>query len=452
MASLTAHRAPPDSPEAEPLLDQAARGDEIHHDSSMVSDATLGADEHKDETIALRIAAAAWSFVVVGLFTSTTGVVIPHLEEHYKLTDIQVSAIFLVMPIGYIIASWRNDFIHNKFGQRGIATIGPLCHLVYAATASFRPPFPVFLLAAAIGAFGIGLIDGSWCAWVAALRQANTLSGLLHGSFSTGAAICPYLVGIMLSESGSLWYRWFYVLSFASAIEIVVLLFAFRHEDSEKYHKSKLHQDIATGQATKGAIFKYSATWTYATYLLVYVGAECTISGWIVAFMLRVRHASTYASSLCSSAFWAGMAAGRLMLGLVTDKLGVRRAVVIYLLFAPAFVVLFIVIRVLWFSVFSMALLGFFMGPLFPSSIVQLVELLPKELHVASVSFVASLGQVGGALLPYMLGAITQLVGLQVFQYMLLVQFAILLVIWIASFRLSAKKEFAEDDIRSHQD
>ncbi|KAF9872445.1 hypothetical protein CkaCkLH20_09942 [Colletotrichum karsti] len=439
-----------DTTETEPLLGQHENG---ASNGDIDANAALNVNGHRGDGLALRIAAATWSFVVVGLFTSTTGVVIPHLEKTYQLTDIQVSAIFLVLPVGYIIASYLNHAFHEKLGQRGIAVIGPLCHLVYGLTAATRPPFPVFLMGAAVGAFGIGLIDGSWCAWVAGLNKANTLSGLLHGSFSTGAAICPYLAGLMLSESGDLWYQWFYVLAGAAAIEVIVLSWSFRHQTAEEYHQSKLHEDITSDPAAKGAIFRCNATWVYALYLLIYVGAECTISGWIVAFMLRVRHASTYASSICSSGFWAGMAVGRLILGAVTDKLGVKRAVVIYLLFAPVFTVLFMLIRVLWFSVFSMALLGFVMGPLFPSSVVQLVELLPKELHVAAVSFVASLGQVGGALLPYILGAITSVTGLEVFQYMLLVQFALLLVIWIASFGLSTKKDAEEGETgRSHQD
>ncbi|KAI8299030.1 hypothetical protein K4K61_011010 [Colletotrichum sp. SAR11_59] len=314
--------------ETEPLLEPATQA-HLAEDGLLGSDrgSQTSTDELPEESAILRIAAAAWSFAVVGLFTSTTGAVIPHLEESYQLTDVQVSALFLVGPIGYTAAA---------------------------------------------------------------------------------------------------------------AIESCILCWAFRNEDAERYHKSKLYQEIASDPASKGAIFKYKATWVYAGYLLIYVGAECTISGWIVAFMLRVRHASTYASSICSSAFWAGMAAGRLMLGVVTDKLGVKRAVVVYLIFAPVFTLLFIFVRVLWFSAVVMALLGFVMGPLFPSAIVQLVNLLPKELHVAAVSFVASLGQVGGALLPYMLGAITQVAGLETFQYMLLVQFGILFIIWIPSFGLSS--------------
>lgn len=227
----------------------------------------------------------------------------------------------------------------------------------------------------------------------------------------------------------------------ASALEVVVLFLAFRHQDSAKYHASKAKQRNPDEQVNQQAIFRYGATWVYAAYLLVDVGAESTISGWVVAYMLRVRHGSTYASSICSSGFWAGMAVGRLALGVVTDRLGVRYAVVIYLLLGPVLVLLFMLVRVLWVSMLSMTLLGFIMGPLFPSSIVQLVHFLPKELHVGAVSFVASIGQVGGAILPYLLGAITQVAGLWVFPYMLLSQFVAMLLIWGVSLRLSVKTD-----------
>lgn len=164
------------------------------------------------EAIALKLAAAAYSFVVAGLFVATIGVTLPHQQTYYQLNDIQVSAIFLVGPVGYCLASLLNSRIHEKLGQRGIAFVGPACHLVYAAVGSFHPPFPVLLLGVTVGSFGVGIVDGSWCAWVAALNNANTLSGLLHGSFSIGAATCPYLAGIMLSANNGQWYQWFYVL------------------------------------------------------------------------------------------------------------------------------------------------------------------------------------------------------------------------------------------------
>ncbi|CCF37872.1 MFS transporter [Colletotrichum higginsianum] len=399
------------------------------------------------DKLAFRMAAAAWSFVVLGLFVSTIGVTIPHIQDDYRLTDIHVSAIFLVGPVGYCLASSLSNRVHLRFGQRGIAVLGPACHLLYAVTGALHPPFPVFLLATGVGSLGVGLLDGSWCAWVAGLESANTLSGILHGSFSVGAAICPYLAGIMLSANDGLWYQWFYVLSIASALELLILCLAFRHEDSKRYHSSRGYSALETSndKVNQREVLKYSATWVYAAYLLADVGTESTVSGWVVAFMLRVRNSSTYASSICSSGFWAGMAVGRVALGVVTDKLGARRAVVLYLALAPVFVILFMFVRVLWVSVLSMSLIGFLMGPLFPSCIVQLVHFLPKELHVSAVSFVASIGQIGGAILPYLLGAITQVMGLWVFPYMLLAQFSAMLLLWTLSLRLSRNDEVEEE-------
>ncbi|KAK1988395.1 major facilitator superfamily transporter [Colletotrichum cereale] len=402
---------------------------------------------HEQDQVALKVAATSWSFVVLGLFVSTIGVIIPHLQQDYQLTDIHVSSIFLVGPVGYCFASSLSSHIHLRLGQRGIAIIGPACHVFYAATGALHPPFPVFLIGVGIGSFGMGLLDGSWCAWVAGLESANTLSGILHGSFSTGAAICPYITGIMFSENNDLWYQWFYVLSFASALELLILCLAFRHEDANKYRKNRAYSDQnSLIKVDQGKILKYSATWIYAAYLLADVGTESTVSGWVVAFMLRVRHTSTYTSSVCSSGFWAGMAVGRLALGFVTDKLGTRRAVILYLLLTPVFVFLFTLVPVLWVSVLTMSLIGFFMGPLFPSCIVQLVYFLPKELHIGAVSFVASVGQIGGAILPYLLGITTQAIGLWVFPYMLLAQFLVMLFFWMLSLTITREEFDVEEE------
>ncbi|KAK7457531.1 MFS transporter [Colletotrichum acutatum] len=375
--------------ESERLLDTRSADSDIDPRASI-----NGQDR---EAIALKLAAAAYSFIVAGLFVATIGVTLPHQQTYYQLNELQVSAIFLVGPVGYCLASLLNSRIHEKLGQRGIAFTGPACHLVYAAVGSFHPPFPVFLL-------------------------------------------------------GVTWYQWFYVLAIASAAEAVFLPLAFRHETAAKYHEKKKKQGNPEDGVDQRAIFRYSATWIYAAYLLAYVGTECTVSGWVVTFMLRVRHTSTYASSICSSGFWAGMAVGRLALGAVTEKLTPKRAVIIYLALAPAIVVLFMIVQVLWVSVLSMALLGFVMGPLFPSCIVEFVHYLPKELHVGAVSFVASLGQVGGAILPYILGAITQVAGLQVFPSMLLSQFAVILLLWLVSFKVAGKKILQEDAVRIRQD
>lgn len=439
----------------------------------------LGERIYHSTSVLTKITATILSFMVLGLITSTPGVILPHLEEHYHLNDLHASLIFLVAPAGYLVGARLNDPIHRRLGQRGIAVIAPTCQVVFtllvgtfhsssssSSSSSSRggAGFPVFLGATVLGNIGNGLLDGSWCAWAGGLgnsssqrrgsSRTNTVQGLLHGGFSIGAGLGPLLAGTMFSVWHVPWWMWYYVLLGAVIIQGIVLWVAFRFEDGSRYRaglekvitgidgddggggdddarrRSQLPASVPPPPHAR-TIFRYTATWICAAYFLVYVGTEAAISGWVVTFMRRVRHASPYLASLSSSGFWIGMAAGRLTLGVVTDKLGVRRATAAYLTLAILAQGILATIDVAAVSVGMVTVMGLFLGPLFPSGIVVLAQLLPKELLVGAVSFVAAVGQVGGAMLPFILGSLAQTLGIYIFQAFILGMLTVTLLVWI---------------------
>lgn len=176
-----------------------------HHDAEAVSSPA------HTTPLNFRIAATMFSFMVTGLFNASIGVLLPILARHYDLTDFHVSFIFLCGPTGYVLASPFNASIHALLGQRGIAILGPLLHTLAALAIATHPPFPLVLLAFVVNAMGIGMVDGSWCAWASGLERANVVSGLLHGSYSVGAAVGPFACWMFLAEVGS-WAEWYQVL------------------------------------------------------------------------------------------------------------------------------------------------------------------------------------------------------------------------------------------------
>jgi fucose permease len=218
-------------------------------------------------------------------------------------------------------------------------------------------------------------------------------------------------------------------------LSFAVQIAAFRHESASAYRQSK-QSEMLNSRIDVREMFKHRATWLCAAFSLTYVGVETSISGWVVSFMLRERHASSYVAGLSSSCYWIGMAIGRLVLGFATDRMGVRRATVLYFLSAIAFEALFAVFRSPEASLVFMTVLGFVMGPLFPSGVVVLTRLLPAELHVAAVSFVASLGQIGGAFLPFVIGAVVQGLGIGVFRFAILSETLLALLVWLAFAKL----------------
>lgn len=391
-----------------------------------------------------KVSATLLSFLVLGLIVSTPGVILPHLEAHYHLNDVQASLIFLVAPAGYLLGARLNVPIHRRLGQRGIAMVAPVCQIVFTGTAAtFHNPrqggFPLFLVATAVGNIGSGLLDGSWCAWAGGLggKRTNTVQGLLHGSFSVGAGLGPLVSGTMFSVSRTPWWMWYYVLLGAVVSQGVAMCLAFRLEDGRRYRATvgKSAGDHVEGatqpSAASKSIFRYAVLWMCAAYFLAYVGTEAAISGWVVTFMLRVRRASPYLASVSSTGFWIGMSAGRFVLGSVTDKFGVRRTTAVYLMVAILGQTLLAAIDMAAVSVGLVAAVGFFLGPIFPSGIVVIARLLPRDLHVGAVSFVCSVGQVGAALLPFILGSLAQWLGIRVvFQVFILATLAATLLTW----------------------
>ena len=148
--------------------------------------------------------------------------------------------------------------------------------------------------------------------------------------------------------------------------------------------------------------------------------------------MIRVRTASRYASGISATGFWAGMTVGRAGLGFVTEHFGERRCVITYLLAALALQLIFWLVPQFVVSAVAVAFLGFFLGPLFPAGIVISAKLLPVHLHVSAIGFATAFGGTGGAVFPFIVGAIAQAKGVEVLQPVIMALLAVLFLLWLS--------------------
>ncbi|CAN8097690.1 unnamed protein product [Discula destructiva] len=468
--------------EVEPLLRSSLPPAEEHDASSVRSVRSangavpgLAGQELEDQQGAFpvpKVLATLVSFVVLGLIMSTPGVILPHLEAHYHLNDVRASLIFLVAPAGYLVGARLNAPVHTRLGRRGVAVLAPACQVMFTGTVFLfhdphRAGFPLFLVATVVGNVGSGLLDGSWCAWAGGLGgpRTNTIQGLLHGSFSVGAGLGPFLAGTMYSVWRWPWWTWYGALLSAVVVQGLILFTAFYSEDGRRYRDGLRarqtdqlntvaaaaaaaattcpHQEAATGADTDKEnrnSLHHPATWLCAAYFLAYVGTEAAISGWIVTFLRRARHVAPYTASLASTCFWLGMALGRLALGPCTDRAGVGRSTASYLMIAIALQAGLATVvpdrpshRAVPVVLALIAGIGMFLGPLFPSGIVVLARALsPGEGLVGAVSFVASVGQLGAAALPFALGALATWVGdIEVFQAFIFALLVGTLGVWL---------------------
>ncbi|KAH7027946.1 major facilitator superfamily domain-containing protein [Microdochium trichocladiopsis] len=378
-----------------------------------------------------RLAFAFVSFMIAGMNDAAVGALIPYLEEWYHLNYTTVSLIFLTPFAGYSAAALVNATIHSRFGQRGIAVAAPVCHIITYVVMALHPPYPVIIVINIIAGFGNGLTDACFSSYLSQFENPNSIQGLLHSCYSVGALFSPFVATSLIVKASLPWYTFYYIMIGISVLEWAGLSAAFWSKTGEVYRLEHPRTSEGSGSRTREAV-RSKVTWICTAYLFTYMAIEVSLGGWVVTFMLRVREASPYDAGISGTGFWLGMAVGRAALGFVTERFGERLCVTVYLAFALALQLVFWLVPQFVVSAVAVALLGLFLGPIFPGGVMMAAKLLPKHLHVSALGFAMAIGGTGGTIFPFAIGAIAQSRGVQVLQPIVLGLICVVGLLWLS--------------------
>ncbi|KXH51512.1 hypothetical protein CNYM01_07664 [Colletotrichum nymphaeae SA-01] len=284
-----------------------------------------------------------------------------------------------------------------------------------------------------LAGLGNGIGDAAWNSWVGSLADSSHVISLMHACYGVGAVLGPMTATVMISKAQLLWHTFYYFMAGLTMVELVLTPSAFWSATGSAYREENPKGPEPRESIVHETLFKLPSarvTWLCAVFALGYVGLEVSLGGWIVTFMLQVRHGEEFASGMTATGFWAGLALGRVALGLVTPRVGEKRAVMLYLGAAVCLQLLFWLIPEFFVSAITVSLQGFFLGPLFPTMMVAITKLLPRHLHVSAIGFAIALGGSGAAILPFVIGSQAQRHGVQVLSPILLGALAFLLFTW----------------------
>jgi fucose permease len=253
-----------------------------------------------------------------------------------------------------------------------MAPLASASQIIAYTIACFHPPFYALVVAFAFIGLGAELKNASWNGFISGFKNSNELLGLLHGFYGLGATILPLISSFLLSH-GWKWYVLYYILVGLVSVDLALSTYAFRKHNAKAYLVKHGLQEQATenavvlsdiqapGGSDRGAqtgykiqarttsqsltlhCFKNKVVILCSFYLLAYVGSEVALGGWLVTFMVKVRHGSAFKSGIVTSGLWAGITLGRICLGFVTGRFfdSKRVAVIWYLAAAMALELMF---------------------------------------------------------------------------------------------------------------
>lgn len=215
-----------------------------------------------------------------------------------------------------------------RLGRRGVAFLGPGVRLISYIVVCLHPPYAVMVIFFIFAGFGNGLEDAAWNAWVGNMENANEVLGFLHGFYGLGATLSPLIATTMVTKARLQWYTFYYILIGAAVIELVAAVAAFWTNTGPAYREANPRSEEETGNRMKEAL-NNRVTWVCSVFLLVCVGIEVAISGWVVVFMMKIRHAAPFAAGMGETGYWMGLTVGRVVLGFVTGRLGEMTAIIV---------------------------------------------------------------------------------------------------------------------------
>ncbi|CAE6448114.1 unnamed protein product [Rhizoctonia solani] len=245
--------------------------------------------------------------------------------------------------------------------------------------------------------------------------------GLLHASYGIGAFIAP-LVATQFAQLSH--WSFHYLCSLGVALlnaSLLLLVFKLRrlHEITGAFETNTTsHQ--SEGSKYKD-IFGSRAVQLIALFIWVYVGAEVTIGGWIVTFIIEVRGGGASAGYI-TSGFFGGLTLGRVV--------GERRVIYIYCLLAIGLELVVWLVPDIIGDALAVSFVGLLLGPMYPIAMNITSNIVPRRNLTGSIGWIASFGQAGSAVFPFMTGALAQKYGVKVLQPLLIGTLSTLIVVW----------------------
>ena len=370
-------------------------------------------------------------FFMWGLLTSLNDVLIPHLKAVYTLNYVQAMLVQFCFFGAYFIVSLPAGMLIKKIGYQhgavaGLTIAAAGCALFYPAATS---GYTLFLIAFFVLAGGITILQVAANPYVAVLgdaRHASSRLTLTQAFNSLGTTVAPTLGGMLILAGG--------VMSAADLAKLPADQLAAYHAQQAAsvqgpylalagallalavlFALAKLPKiaGVEGGEAGGwGELFKHTHLVMGVACIFLYVGGEVSIGSFLINFMGEPHIAGLAAADAAHfvSYYWGGAMVGRFIGFAVMRTVSPGKA----LAFNSAAVIVLVLTAIIGkgsLAMWAILSVGLFNSIMFPTIFSMALNKMGKLTGQASGLLCMAI--VGGALVPFVQGALADAIGLQ---------------------------------------
>lgn len=350
------------------------------------------------------------AFVLVGVGSGASGVLLPAQMASYGVGRATIGISFFTVSAGYVLAGLSNGALIGRFGFRIGLAAGSGVFMVAGLYLATGPPFPGFLLAGALTGYGAGVLESVLNVYLAALPDATVLLNRLHAFWGAGALAGPLLAAWITGFAS--WPAVWLVLAVACVPLLAGFLAAYREPAPAAPVPEEAQVPVAAGSLL-GAALRDRGVQLGAAMLAVYVGLEVSVGSWGFSYLVQARALPGTLASYTISGYWLGLTLGRFLIGPLTARTRVTTAGMMRACLtgaAAAAILAWLSPAVL--ACAALGLLGFFLGPVFPTTMAIAPQLTQGRLVPTAIGVMNAASVGGGSVTPWLAGTIAQNTGM----------------------------------------
>ena len=374
----------------------------------------------------VRRRAAAIAFVglvLLGLPTGMLGIAWPSMRVSLDAPFAGLGLLVAAMTVAQFGASAASGLLRERLGTIALLLLSVGAAAGGLAIFAIASGWWATIVAAAVLGCGLGLLDAA-VNTEAALRGDVRFMGALHGAWAVGASLGPPLIGATLVASDS--WRPAYVAAAAAFALLGLATYAVRSDFDEIPELDA----PPSGERSIGLTVVLGCA-----LMFVYVGVELGAGQWTYTRFTVDGSLSDGLAGLAVFLFWAALAAGRIALALLGDRVSAARLFDLSVFGALAGSLGFSVLPPPAAALVALPCLGAALSVFVP----VLLYLTPRRIGSAAapraIGYQVAAGMIGGASLPALVGLLMQSIDVVVLGPCLVAMAAVLAVLHVASSR-----------------
>jgi fucose permease len=328
------------------------------------------------------LAGVAACFFLMGALAAAYGPLLEHLTSRFSISLPVAGEVFSSHFAGALVGVLAFMWLMGRASGRLCAWVALGFLALGCAGVALSPTWPVFLAGVFVIGIGFGALDIILNLLVAHSEgpRRSALLNALNGAYGFGAVAGPLLI----SRTGQQHLPTLYIGAAVLAVLLVPAAAGIVGRLPVAPRGAGGRPGILVGLFLVAFVF--------------YVGLETGVGGWMTAQLESVGLRSLDAASL-TSGFWLALAVGRLLAGLIPERVPPQAVIIIGSAVASVALLVALTGRA---AAFAYIVTGLAIAPIFPTGISWLAKLRPGDSRATSWLFPASM--VGGVVIPGAIG------------------------------------------------